>query len=152
MKISWIEPNTLAASGIPFDAKDIHSLHQQGIRAILSLTEQPLWSQRSITPDLMGELDLLYHHIPLIDHHPPLPEQVPHITALFAEMAAQERPLFVHCHAGVGRTGTILHLYYLWKGLTYPEAYTAVRTKRVQCILLSDAQKGFLHRYAAGTI
>lgn len=58
MKISWIEPNTLAASGIPIDAKDVRSLHLQGIRAIISLTEQPLWSQRQITPSLFAELDI----------------------------------------------------------------------------------------------
>jgi hypothetical protein len=89
MKISWIEPNLLAASGIPIDAKDIRALHQQGIRAILSLTEQPLWSQREITLDLFIQLDIHYCHIPIPDHHPPLPYQAAQIFQLFQMMAEQ---------------------------------------------------------------
>jgi len=50
MKISWIEPDVLAASAIPIDAKDLQSLHDQGVRAIISLTEQPVTSFKSISP------------------------------------------------------------------------------------------------------
>ena len=38
MKFSVIDPPYLVASSIPFNAKDIHALHQQGVRAIVSLT------------------------------------------------------------------------------------------------------------------
>lgn len=147
VKISWIEPGLLAASGIPIDAKDIHALHQQGIRAILSLTEQPLWSQRQITPELFAELDIHYCHVPIPDHHPPSSEQAIQIMHSIKNMADQQRPLLIHCHAGVGRTGTILHLYYLSQGYTYEAAYAEVKRKRIQCILLSDAQKQFLQSY-----
>lgn len=147
MKISWIEPNILAASGIPIDAKDIRSLHQQGIRAILSLTEQPLWSQREITPILFNELDIHYYHMPVPDHQPPSQEQATQFVDFVEHMIVGQKPLLVHCHAGVGRTGTLLHLYYLTQGYTYEAAYNEVKRKRVQCILLSDTQKQFLQSY-----
>lgn len=75
MKISWIEPQRLAASYIPLGANDIQSLYAQGIRAILSLTEQPLTALREITPDLLTGLDLTYFHVPIPDQHPPTREQ-----------------------------------------------------------------------------
>jgi protein-tyrosine phosphatase len=54
----------------------------------------------------------------------------------------------VHCQAGVGRTGTVLHLYYLAQGLTYEEANAKVRAKRIQCILLTELQVEFLKEFA----
>jgi atypical dual specificity phosphatase len=132
MKISWIVPETLAASGIPLDEKDIRSLHGQGIRAICSLTEQPLMAQCEITPALLDALDIA---------------QAEHILSIARAMAAQGRPLLVHCHAGVGRTGTILHLYHMAQGRSFEQAKDAVRRTRVQCILLSDEQIAFLREY-----
>jgi len=149
MKISWIEPHRLAASGIPLDAKDIQSLHGQGIRAILSLIEQPLFAQREITATLLDALDIAYFHVPVRDQFPPDVLQAQQIIQTINSMDVQQRPLLIHCHAGVGRTGTILHLYYLARGHTFEEAKAEVRRKRVQCILLSDEQLHFLQSYKA---
>jgi len=149
MKISWIEPHCLAASGIPLDAKDIQSLHGQGIRAILSLTEPPLFRQREITATLLDELDIAYFHVPVRDQFPPDALQAQQIIQIIDSMQVQQRPLLIHCHAGVGRTGTILHFYYLTRGHTFEEAKAAIQRKRVQCILLSDEQLRFLQSYEA---
>jgi protein-tyrosine phosphatase len=147
MKISWIEPYILAASGIPLDAKDLSSLHAQGIRAMLSLTEHSLLTFREITPALLNELDITYLHVPIPDQHPPTSEQAQHILHLIKTMAAQQRPLLIHCHAGVGRTGTILHLYYLAQGRSWDETKAKIRATRVQCLLLADEQLAFLRAY-----
>ena len=147
MKISWVEPEQLAASGIPLDAKDILSLHQQGIRAILSLTEQPLFSQREITAALLADMDIAYFHVPVRDQYPPDARQAQQIIEIVRSLEAQQHPLLIHCHAGIGRTGTILHLYYLTRGQTFEEAKAEIRRKRVQCILLSDEQLHFLQSY-----
>ena len=151
MKISWIEPDILAASGIPLDAKDLRSLHAQGIRAMLSLTEHSLLTFREITPALLNELDITYLHVPIPDQHPPTSEQAQHILHLIKTMAAQQRPLLIHCHAGVGRTGTILHLYYLAQGRSWDETKAKIRATRVQCLLLADEQLAFLRAYATTT-
>lgn len=147
MKISWIEPQRLAASYIPLGASDIQSLQAQGIRAILSLTEQPLTALREITPDLLTGLDLTYFHIPIPDQYPPTREQAQQILGIVAQMEAQARPLLVHCHAGIGRTGTILHLYYIAQGRSFEEAQAEIRAKRKQCLLLSDVQQEFVQSY-----
>jgi len=149
MKISWIEPNILAASGIPLDQKDLRALHSQGIRAMLSLTEHSLLTFKEITPALLAELDMAYAHVPIPDQHPPTFEQAAQILRLIEAMRQQQRPLFVHCHAGVGRTGTILHLYYLAQGFSWEQTKAKIRATRVQCLLLADEQLAFLRAYTA---
>jgi atypical dual specificity phosphatase len=151
MKLSWIEPHMLAASGIPLDAKDLRSLRAQGIRAILSLTEHSLLIFREITPTLLADLDMTYLHVPIPDQHPPTAEQAQQILHLITMMRAQHRPLFVHCHAGVGRTGTILHLYYLAQGFSWDETKAKIRATRVQCLLLAEEQQAFLRAYTTAT-
>lgn len=149
MKISWIELAVLAASGVPISADNVRSLHAQGIRAVLSLTEQPLTSFREITPALLAELDITAHHVPVPDQFPPTLAQAATIIAIMDDMAAAGRPLLVHCHAGIGRTGTALHLRYLAQGLTLAEARARVRLRRSPCTLISDAQEAFLHEFIA---
>jgi protein-tyrosine phosphatase len=152
MKIDWIEPNHLAASGIPITTKDIHSLNSQGIRAIVSLTEQPITIYREITPQLLAELDMVYLHIPIPDQYAPDIAQAHSFLQFIGQMKAQGRPTLVHCHAGIGRTGTILHLYYLAQGATFEEAKTKVKMYRPQSTLLSERQKEFLEKFAATLI
>jgi hypothetical protein len=50
--------------------------------------------------------------------------------------------------ARVGRTGTVLHLYYLVQGHSLPLARAKIQERRVQCILLSASQTAFLEAFA----
>lgn len=148
MKIDWIEPGLLAAGSIPFSADDIRSLHDQRIRAIISLTTYPLTTNKTITPELLKTLNLSYYHTPIRDHYPPDLAQAYEILYFIDQMKQSDRPIFVHCHAGVGRTGTILHLYFLGQGLSLAEAQHWVKSRRIMCTLLSSRQRAFLKRFA----
>ncbi|MFZ6030418.1 MAG: protein-tyrosine phosphatase family protein [Chloroflexota bacterium] len=85
-----------------------------------------------------------YSHVPVPDQHSPTVSQAEEILGIVEAMAIERRPLFIHCNAGVGRTGTALHLYYLSKGLSMGEAREIIRKRRIQCILLTDVQLQFL--------
>ena len=147
MDCSWIEPGILAAGSVPVEEKDIRDLHAANIRAILTLTERPITAFHEISPALLDGLDIYYLHMPIPDQHPPTLEQAQQILLFINNMKLQSRPVFVHCQAGVGRTGTVLHLYYIAQGLPFEEADALVRAKRVQCILLTDLQVKFLKEF-----
>ncbi len=149
MRVSWIELGVLAASSIPASHENIRSLHDQGIRAILSLTEHPLTVFERITLELFEELDMTYHHVPIPDQQGPSVEQAWQIIQIIQEMQAQRRPIFVHCHAGIGRTGTALHLYYLAQGLSLEQAQREIRATRPQCLLITDEQTVSLQAFIA---
>jgi len=148
MDCTWIEPNVLAAGSIPVEENDIKALHAEKIGAILTLTERPITAFHEITSDLFKSFDITYLHISVADQFPPTLDQGRKILEFLDQMKSQGRPVFVHCQAGVGRTGTVLHLYYIAQGSTYEEADAIVRSKRIQCILLSDLQVEFLKEFA----
>jgi hypothetical protein len=50
-------------------------------------------------------------------------------------------------YAGVGRTGTALHLYDMARGMSFDEASAQVRARRPQSTLLSPEQRAFLRHF-----
>jgi atypical dual specificity phosphatase len=150
LKINWIEPGVLAASGIPLGVKDLQSLYEQGIRAIVTLTEHPLTVQEEITPQVLAEMGLTCLHTPVVDQYPPDEATVQETVRFVDQMKAQGQPVLFHCHAGVGRTGTMLHAYYLAEGLSLEEAKAKVKAGKPtsQFIMLSPVQKEFLEEFA----
>ncbi|MBA3874144.1 MAG: dual specificity protein phosphatase family protein [Anaerolineae bacterium] len=150
MDISWIEPNILAASPLPSSEADIRSLHAQGIRAIITLTERPITTQAGVTPELLSELDITPLHVSIDDFGAPDNQQVVDAMHFIEQMQASNKPVLVHCKVGQGRTGTLLHAYYLNKGWSLNDAREQVWAKRPLCDFnnLSQEQQTFLREFA----
>ena len=150
MDISWIEPNVLAAGPLPASEADIRSLHEQGIRAIITLTERPITVQRGVTSQLLEELEITPLHLAVNDFGAPDNEQVAEAMSFIEQMRAENKPVLVHCKVGQGRTGVLLHAYFLNKGLSLSDAQNRVSEKRPLCDFknLSQEQQTFLQEYA----
>ncbi len=152
MKINWIVPDVLAASGIPIGLDDLESLYEQGMRAIVSFTETPLTIQQEISAEVFKQADITYLHAPIVDQHAPDLITVERTHRFINKMKAEGRPVLVHCHAGIGRTGTMLHAYFILEGVSLDEAKAAVRAAKgsSQFFMLSPVQQQFLRELAAG--
>lgn len=144
----WIETH-LAAGPIPF-GQDFPSLQKEGIRAILTLTEHPLPQQVNLSGESLDKLDLTLFHAGIVDHEAPSLEVAHSALAFIAQMQAAGRPVYLHCHAGIGRTGTMLHAYYLAQGLSLKEAQAKVKAAKPtsQYMMLTPIQKAFLEAFA----
>jgi atypical dual specificity phosphatase len=97
---------------------DIKYLHEIGIRSIIAALELPL--QREI----FQNCGFHYLSLQIPDGFPPTLEQVDRMLAFYD---SSPKPLVVHCEGGIGRTGTLLAVILMHRGLSARAARRAVK-------------------------
>jgi atypical dual specificity phosphatase len=120
---TWVRNARLAASGRPYSKSQVDWLRDNGVTAILTLTEEPLpgdWTRGLETK-----------HISLADHAALSHSQMKLGAGYIATALSEGKVVLVHCLAGKGRTGCVLAAYMMaYEGKTARQAIDELRSIR----------------------
>lgn len=142
----WLTEGQLAGSGGLIHHVELTWLWEQGVRAIVSLTEFSLRREKLLLHQL-DPLGFVYHHIPVVDETAPSQEQVDEFIRFVNEMLNLGRAVLVHCRGGYGRTGTMLACYLVSRGWEAEKAIAEVRARRPGSIV-PQVQRECIVEYA----
>ncbi len=113
----------------------LDQLHQKGIRAILTLTEDDTYG------DYYRRARLAHHHEPMDDGEPAPLNALERTVDFINTCIANNQPVAAHCLEGRGRTGMVLAA---WLGISEniggPEAIRRTRQLRPTTVLTKAQQ------------
>lgn len=120
---SWLIEEKLAGSGIPTSFEEFHWIVNQGVKSIVTMTEN------SLPDEWVQSID--YLHVPTPDLTAPDMDRIESTVDFINEQINNDQPVMVHCAAGMGRAGTILACYFVkYKKLTAEKAIKKIRNER----------------------
>jgi len=117
----WVVPDQLLAGEHPVEISEdltlarLSALLDAGIRTFVNLTEEREKMQsyshlvRTLVADQHKDIKVL--RMPIPDRNIPTVENLRAILNVIDDSVANGNPVFVHCFAGIGRTGTIVGCY-----------------------------------------
>jgi len=145
----WLLPGELAGTPRPGvfadEQTDIASLTRVGISTLISLTQRPP-IEPPYDEEALRAADIEQLVFPIEDMHAPSFELAKEICKRIDQRLNERKKVAVNCRAGLGRTGTILASYLIWKGVAPMEAFEDVRSinpKWIQSQLQIDFLEGF---------
>ncbi len=124
--LSWVTTH-LAVGSAPMSAVQLEALRAQGIGAILNLCGE-FCDLHTIERDHGFEV----YYLPIDD------EDAPDLTTMepalewLDEALYLGKKVYIHCRHGIGRTGTILNLYLLRRGLGHKMAAKILKNLRAK--------------------
>jgi atypical dual specificity phosphatase len=137
---SWVLPGQLAGAARLASTDALDALHRCGVRALVSLVEDPL------PPEPVRRAGLECAHLPIVDFTAPTREQIQAMVAAIDGFLARGLPVAVHCAGGLGRTGTVLACYLVHQGMTAADSITTIRARRPGSIETPE-QEAAVHQY-----
>ena len=136
---SWLIEGRLTGVSRPRSEDALAALKALGVRAILSLSEEP-------PPAAMLEtLDLHAAHVPVADFTAPTIQQIEQAIAALDCFLDAGLAVAVQCGAGLGRTGTILACYLVRQGASADTAVATVRTRWPGSIETAEQEAAVRH-------
>jgi len=141
----WLETGKLAGTPLPgvfFDAEyDLKALQRVGITHLISTTQKPVSTAKLKPFGIKGK------SFPIKDMGIPTLAQAIEVCEYIEQVISSSGVVAVHCRAGLGRTGTVLALYLIWKGKDALNALEKVRTIEPRWVQ-SEQQVNFLNDFS----
>ncbi|MCA9628526.1 MAG: dual specificity protein phosphatase family protein [Myxococcales bacterium] len=140
----WIIPGALAGMGKPgllgSREDELAAIALAGVATLITLTKDPL------SPAELSPFGLEARHFPIADMGIPTVSSAIRLCRTVERALERGDRVAVHCHAGLGRTGTMLAAYLIYKGHSAEDAISRVREVGPGYIQ-SQAQLDFLRRF-----
>lgn len=140
----WMRPGQLAGTPMPGVVRpveeDLKALSRVNITLLVTLTMEPF------DAELLASVGINACHFPIIDMQAPTLEATADFCRFLDHRLEQGDIIALHCLAGIGRTGTMLATFEIWKGSTAEQAFAAARQIHPRWVQ-SQAQYDFLTRF-----
>ena len=122
----WVEPGKLAAGPHP-RPETVQALLDAGVTAFVDLTQA---GELDAYASLIG--DAVHHRRSIGDFGIPTDDALTETLDLIDRLQAEGHAVYVHCWAGVGRTGTVVACHLIRHGMANDEALARIAQLREQ--------------------
>lgn len=134
LDIAIIEKNVLSIGSLPTQ-ETLKEIQKLNYKVIINLCEEPYHQKYAIN----NFID--YLHIPIPDMGLP---QVLHLREFVRNMMFYQfcgLPVFMHCHAGLGRSGTFAAIFLIMNGYSANQAISTIRDFRLGAIETKEQEQ-----------
>jgi len=143
----WLVPGVLGGCPRPGIFRDIsldlQALRRVGTDVLVTLTQE--WPPETAAIEA-GGLRSIYQ--PIVDLHPPTLAQALETCAQVQAEISRGKAVVFHCHAGKGRTGTLLAAMLVYNGMSAQNAVAKTRAKNPKWIE-TEGQIALIHTLSA---
>jgi hypothetical protein len=137
----WVRPGELLAGEYPIDwhttasRSKLGQLLEAGVTIFLDLTEPGEHGLLPYTTWLQQEAAGLgrsveHRRLPIPDHATPAPEEMALILDTIDTALAAGQTVYIHCYAGIGRTGTVVGCHLVQHGMGGEQALAEIARLR----------------------